>query len=360
MDYKSYQAQDFIGDKKFRRWIYKPDHDLNLYWEEFIQKHPEKISEIQEAKKILENISDYRFHINDEKSENLWKKIRSEAFSSPEKSNRKVVELNSSTVIHKYKKQPRTSNNHFLKIAAAVTFLLVAASMFFLLNNRESPELSQQEELPVWIEKSNPWGQKSTVFLSDGSEVKLNAGSTIRYQRNFTPEERRIFLTGEAYFKVKKDTLRPFRVQSGDFITQALGTAFNIDAYQANSQLQISLVEGKVSVKSEKIEQDYLLTPGESVRYANQKVEKLKFDHKNVLAWTDGILIFENASQKAVFNKLQQWYGVSFTFEDQSSKPWSYTAEFNNKSLENVLLTIGFTMDFEFEISNDNVIINYN
>lgn len=360
MDYKSYQAQDFIGDKKFRQWIYQPDHDLNLYWEEFIRKHPEKIIEIQEAKIILENISDFRFHINDVKSENLWKKIRSEAFSKPDNSNRKVVELNSSTVIHKYKKQPSTSNNHVLKIAATVALLLVAASIFFLLNHRESLEISQQVEVPVWIEKSNPWGQKSTVFLSDGSEVKLNSGSTIRYLKNFSPDQREIFLTGEAYFKVKKDSLRPFRVKAGDFITEALGTAFNIDAYQSDAKLQISLIEGKVSVKSEKSQQDYLLTPGESIRYANQKVEKSKFDHKNVLAWMDGILIFENASQKAVFNKLQQWYGVSFTFEDQSSRPWSYTAEFNNKSLENVLLTIGFTMDFEFEISNDTVIINYN
>jgi ferric-dicitrate binding protein FerR (iron transport regulator) len=248
-------------------------------------------------------------------------------------------------------------------VAAVLTLLILAGLGVYLAQQRSAVNPASVEDRTAWVEKSNPWGQKSTVFLSDGSEVKLNAGSTIRYQHHFTNNERKIYLEGEAFFKVMRDTLRPFRVVSRGIITEALGTSFNIEAYNAEDQLNISLVSGKVAVRPEDPGfQNVLLDPGESVNFSisNQQLLKNSFNEDEVLAWTNGILLFKNASESEVIDKLQKWYGVEFEIENASTKLWSFTAEFNNKSLENVLLSIGFTMDFRFRIENDKVSITYN
>jgi ferric-dicitrate binding protein FerR (iron transport regulator) len=365
MDYRSYQVQDFVLDRKFKEWIYQPNKELHLFWQEFLQKHPQKAADLAEARKILLNVHDYRVEITPSKSSELWYQIEQKAYNQ-KPIEKPVIPLNSRAVIHKYPHHNQSKQNNsgnFLKVAAVLTLLILAGLGVYLAQQRSAVNPASVEDRTAWVEKSNPWGQKSTVFLSDGSEVKLNAGSTIRYQHHFTNNERKIYLEGEAFFKVMRDTLRPFRVVSRGIITEALGTSFNIEAYNAEDQLNISLVSGKVAVRPEDPGfQNVLLDPGESVNFSisNQQLLKNSFNEDEVLAWTNGILLFKNASESEVIDKLQKWYGVEFEIENASTKLWSFTAEFNNKSLENVLLSIGFTMDFRFRIENDKVSITYN
>ena len=122
-------------------------------------------------------------------------------------------------------------------------------------------------------------------------------------------------------------------------------------------------MSGKVAVRSDQVgKPEILLYPGESVS-CNTKtklIDKSLFAEKEVLAWTNGILYFHNSAEQEVFDKLEKWYGVKFKIKNATSKKWSYSAEFANNSLKNVLISIGFTMDFDFSINEKNVTIMYN
>ncbi|MEO9851700.1 MAG: FecR domain-containing protein [Reichenbachiella sp.] len=215
------------------------------------------------------------------------------------------------------------------------------------------------------VVKQNPTGQKSTIFLSDGSKVVLNADSKVSYKKDFSSKERVIKLEGEAFFEVAKDSLRPFRVVTGEVTTIALGTSFNIDAFPERDNIEISLATGKVEVKSSgkssKNMESLYLEPGERASYtlSTQDITKQKFDLEQVLAWKDGIIYFKNANQKMIIEKLERWYGVQIEVVNDAQKTIDISTKFENASLSNVLKSLGYTLGFEYNINDKKVNIEY-
>lgn len=120
------------------------------------------------------------------------------------------------------------------------------------------------QEGAKWITKSNPKGQKSKIHLPDGSTVILNAESQIRFKNDFGKADRDIF-KWRIVFEVAQDSLLPFRVFSGELVTTALGTSFNINSYDKN-RVNVQLATGQVKVFKEELESEsLLLQPGEEV-----------------------------------------------------------------------------------------------
>ena len=239
---------------------------------------------------------------------------------------------------------------------AAIIVLAVLASI--------SLQHTFPSDVPVeqvaYLTKSNPAGQKTTIFLEDGSKVTLNAASALTYPEHFTGTERRLQLEGEAFFEVAEDAHRPFTVVARGMATTALGTSFNIRAYEDENNISIALATGKVKVESSEASayaEVYQLLPGELLTYdralANYKKER--FDPKAQLAWKDGVIYFHDASFEQVIDELSRWYGVSFEIENRPAHSWRYTGEFRKESLENVLLSISYAKQFGFEINDDTV-----
>jgi ferric-dicitrate binding protein FerR (iron transport regulator) len=253
------------------------------------------------------------------------------------------------------------SHTRIGKVAASVSILLsLGIAYFFSAFPTSTPSQLPQAEI---IHKENLWGQRSTLLLSDGTEVTLNAGSSIDYDKAFTQHERVIHLQGEAFFQVAEDAQRPFKVKTGEMITQALGTSFNVKAY-AQSTVEIALVTGKVSVQRQPTPSStdtLLLVPGESALYDEQAgFTKSHFDAKKVLSWKDGIIYFDYANEETVLHTLEKWYGVKITVVNATKKEWNYAASFDNRSLEHVLMSISFAMDFQYTIDGKSITIQYN
>jgi ferric-dicitrate binding protein FerR (iron transport regulator) len=237
---------------------------------------------------------------------------------------------------------------------AAILLLAILASISL---HHTFPPPTKAEQI-VYITKANPAGQKTTILLEDGSKVLLNAASTLNYPEHFSSAERRLQLQGEAFFEVAKDTHRPFTVVANGIATTALGTSFNIRAYEDEKTISIALATGKVQVDGGMLDRgNYELHPGESITYDKEEknFKKEPFDPKEQLAWKEGIIYFHDASFQQIINKLAQWYGVNFTVENHPGPSWKYTGEFNNENLENVLLSISYAKKFDFEINNDTV-----
>lgn len=156
-----------------------------------------------------------------------------------------------------------------------------------------------------------PKGGQYQVVLSDGSHVWLNAASSLRYPAQFAANERRVELTGEAYFEVAKDKTRPFRVASNNQIVEVLGTHFNINSYADEPTTLTTLLEGSVKINSNTI-----LKPGEQASLVkNGNVNVKAVDTDEAVAWKNGIFQFDNTGLEAVMRQLARWYDVEIQYD---------------------------------------------
>jgi len=257
-----------------------------------------------------------------------------------------------------HKSKPTNSRNlipWIYRIAAVLAFVF---TFTFLINEFSiDPNKNVDIVTAKTIEKKNLAGVKSTIHLPDGSIVNLNAESSIKFIEGFKDSVRWVELKGEAYFDVAKNTEKPFIVRSGDIVTTALGTAFNINAYEENSTIDISLIEGKVEVHSiqNKSANSILLDAGKYVSFQNSKViDTGIFDNEKVLGWKNGVIRFENASYYAVVKKLERWYGVKF--ENEGMEPlWNLDANFKSASLEQILELLSHSEGFEYQLKEETV-----
>src|SRR5690606_27701037 len=135
--------------------------------------------------------------------------------------------------------------NFILRIAAVLLLVLGLGITVETLIPEETT--TRPAEIVSFEEFTTPPGVKSSITLGDGSKVLLNSGSSLKYVKGFGTDLREVFLVGEAFFEVSRDSIRPFIVRTGEISTTALGTSFNIEAYK-DENLNISLLTGKVAV----------------------------------------------------------------------------------------------------------------
>lgn len=163
---------------------------------------------------------------------------------------------------------------------------------------------------------STPRGGQFKVVLPDGTTVWLNAASSLRYPIAFTGHERKVEITGEAYFDVAKDDQLPFRVQvNGQTSIEVLGTQFNINSYKEEPTINITLIQGAINVRkgTEKV----LLKPGQQAQTTTASIAVYNADTAQVSAWKNGLFNFRNASVEEVMHQLSRWYDIEIIYESQ-------------------------------------------
>jgi transmembrane sensor len=167
----------------------------------------------------------------------------------------------------------------------------------------------------VYNTMATPRAREYNLELSDGTKVWLNASSSITFPTSFASNERKVVLTGEAYFEVAKDKDRPFRVLVNDMQVNVLGTHFNVNAYDDEDAVSTTLLEGSVLLteKGRKV----LLKPGQQAQRekSGSTVVKDNVNLDEVMGWKNGVFYFENASLKSVLRQLSRWYDVDVVFE---------------------------------------------
>lgn len=154
-----------------------------------------------------------------------------------------------------------------------------------------------------------------TLELNDGTQVYLNAGSSITFPTLFQGNERMVSITGEAYFVVKHNAHMPFRVQLRDgAMVEDLGTEFNINAYDNEAAINTTLIEGKVRVQQQQTTLD--LTPGQQASVTGNAELLLNAtpDIEDVLAWKNGVFNFKEAGMEVIMRQIARWYGVTVSF----------------------------------------------
>jgi len=249
-----------------------------------------------------------------------------------------------------------------LRIAAAVLILVLSATFFFLQSNKTAvgPDLSKFEK------KQNSKGTKSTIELSDGSKVWLNADSKIEYPPVFAGNTREIYLKGEAFFEVAKNPAKPFIIHLANGTVRVVGTSFNIRAYENEKVVETSVATGKVAFIPKykmkgKAQDTVFITPDNKVRYlfAAEKITVTPTLAKDDKAWTEGKLIFRAMSLQDIATELERNFGKKPVFLDPVAKDYILTGSFQNNTLEEILyyLSLSKAKKFYYKITNNELLI---
>ena len=336
MDYKYYDLDDFLTDDFFVKWIKEPNYESNRFWRQWLARNPDKKALVSEASQIILSIAYEKEYKLDEES-------RNEMINNI---------LRQGKHKHVYHQREYTS---YTRIAAAVAFILVMGfAWWFNSVKTEVENISLAQIVPNKIVKSTQAGQKLSLTLPDGSKVKLNSEAKISFSEKFNDSLRVVHvLRGEVFFDVVKNAKQPFVVKTNGINTRVLGTSFNVKFLSDQGLLDVALVTGKVQItKDDKV---YNLNPSEKLHILNDKASKSNFDVRKITGWKDGILVIENKTFKETMRILEKWYGVSI--ECPTERDGVYNGMFKNESLENVLMGLGFTTDFEYSIKDKKVIL---
>jgi len=246
-------------------------------------------------------------------------------------------------------------------IAASVAMLFLISSVFYFSNYSGSKNVAN-------IKTLIPHGITSTIELSDGSIVHLNSGSELQYPSTFNGGERKVILSGEAYFEIAKDEEKPFIVATNEIDIRVLGTKFNVQSYSDHSEITTTLIEGSVSIKNSKeksIDKEIILEPNYRATFNRSDG---KFQVKKVgdalayTKWINGHYFFEDEQFSSIVKKLERGFNVNIKVHVERMKQERYTGMFDNdESLYEILDIMKLKRGFVYHTSKDTLhIINKN
>lgn len=185
----------------------------------------------------------------------------------------------------------------------------------------------EEEEIPAWNTVSVPRGKEFSLQLSDGTKVWLNSASSLRFPVRFGEGPREVVVTGEAFFDVAKDADRQFIVHADTVAVAVYGTAFNIAAYEDETDVETTLLRGSVEVTSGR--RKVMLKPGQQARVGRSGAI---FDVRQVpaeeyAAWTRGVFAFQEEPLSSICRKLSRWYDIEILPSGFDADQVRYTGE---------------------------------
>lgn len=258
------------------------------------------------------------------------------------------------------------------RIAAAAVIMLMCSIGYFYYHQVEKPQ--------TWHSVKVLEGTTRKLVLADGTTVWINAGSHIKYSRDFGKASRTIYLDGEAYFDIAANKKNiPFLVKTKHFTIRDIGTVFNIKAYSDEPSFEATVVEGKISVEGKLSKHDEenskVFLEKKQVLKINSQADKVTENETTperikVLAiedsqiqlyngWKDDFLVFEGASFNELAKIIERRYAVEVIFKDEALKAYKYTGSFRNVAkITNVMNIIKATTAISYTITGNKIIIS--
>jgi transmembrane sensor len=222
-------------------------------------------------------------------------------------------------------------------IAAVAAITLLFSTLFIAW-----PILKEDFAVSELTSVTTPNNEKKLIVLSDNSRVWANAGTTIKYSKEFDDEKREVWLTGEAYFDIHHDTRHPFIIYTGKLVTTVLGTAFNIKEDKKQHTIAVTVTRGKVSVaNSNRILG--ILSPNQQITFNTDKNKGIQqtVDARQIIAWKQNDLHFEDVSFAAAAKQLEQYFGVNISFANEKLKTCRFTGtSIKGENIEKILKVI--------------------
>ncbi|WP_159470301.1 FecR family protein [Dyadobacter sp. 3J3] len=356
MNYYQFEVTDFLEDDYFKAWVYGATPEMNIFWNEFLIQYPEKSDMITNAKSILLQI---KWELENEfpgeiTVENMLASIQGQMHKSPTR------------ILYRW-----------LSISAAAAVLIFSISWFLkpeIQRNTSTYKKLIAHSQTKLIEKTNTTDKPEFIVLPDSSLIVLHPKSSISYAMDFEKDNKReVYLSGEAFFNVKKNPDKPFFVYANELITKVLGTSFLIKAFDHDKDVEVAVKTGKVSVFT-RADQDaeknlssasltgVIITPNQKVMFSRQelKIKKLLVDTPEIIASTilpAPMLKFQDEKVSQIFSNLEQTYGIDIVYDEELLGKCLLTASFTNENLYEKIDMICKGIEAKYEVEGAQVVI---
>lgn len=232
------------------------------------------------------------------------------------------------------------------RIAAVLVLGLVLTFSWFYVSRMAGMERVVAKNEPV------------EVVLDEGTRLTVNRNSTIRYKKKFLTEERKVYLSGEAWFEVASDSTRPFVIDAGAALVEVLGTSFNVNAYKENPVVEISVASGLVALSAKENQKNLIVMKAGSGGTYHKTQKELKLvasSDPNNISWKTRDLYFNGSSLRQVADLVNQVYGANMVIVNPSLASCEITVSFNDQSLEAILKVLEMTLDLSITRSDDEI-----
>lgn len=275
--------------------------------------------------------------------------------------------------------QKRTGLN-WLKVAAVFVLAFISGGIVhYFLSQKPEPT-----EPPLQVEYVAPLGSRSFIKMPDGSKIWLNAGTTLSYKNTFGMDNREVSLSGEAFFEIEKNPLIPFIVQTSDINITALGTKFNVKAYEEEKTIETMLVEGSIKLEGNhfKLAEEIILKEKEKAIFTKkeqtinlteqhslpkEKIAEIKpkselriitsVEPDPVISWKDERWVINNEKLGSLSKKLERRFAVNFIFDNDLLKEYAFGGTLEDETLEQVLDAICSSSPVKYLIEGKSVYI---
>lgn len=246
----------------------------------------------------------------------------------------------------------------YLQMAAgyAAAVLVGAALVFVFTHTRTLQEQVQGGSFIVQTDNSD----RSFTQLPDGSRIWLNKGTKIEYNQQFGIRNRNVLLNGEAYFEVAKNKKLAFVVKTKSIDVTALGTSFNVNAYDDGNEVTTTLYTGKVNVQSTLTGYKTILNPFEVAVFSKtkDKITTYVFTGPDKPVWMEPEFRFDMLPLIDITKQLEHNYNVVFVYRNQKIKHLKFSGTFDrDEKLDEILRVIKINTNIDYAIKNDSVII---
>lgn len=241
------------------------------------------------------------------------------------------------------KRRSKPRRRTWLRVAAAFVGLLALGGLLY------ETTYFQKDTASIMVVQTGI-GEQKTITLPDGSTAYLNVASQLRYPESFSEDLREVYLEGEAFFEVVKNPNMAFVVHSGGFKTEVLGTSFNVSAY--SEEVRVAVATGKVRVGADTAHA--VLRPGQQATWSHNAdvIATGSVAAHEVAAWREGRLVFAKTPLQEVLNTLERWYDVQLEVADKQMAACPVRVTLQGETLQEVLETLAFVLDAEFEYVN--------
>ena len=210
----------------------------------------------------------------------------------------------------------------------------------------------------LYNEVSTLNGQELNIYLPDGTQVFLNASSSIRYPLTFAAKERLVTMEGEVYFKVKHNDAKPFKIQLHDQIIEDLGTEFNVNAYNDEPNIKTTLIRG--SVKITRANNSVLLRPNQQAitGYNKSNIQVVYANNiDQIIAWKDGYFSFKDDSIEEIMKQMARWYNVKVVYKGKKIQKLFIAEVPRNVPISKFLKILESTGWIKFEVDGKTVTV---
>ncbi|HVY75196.1 MAG TPA: FecR domain-containing protein [Puia sp.] len=225
-----------------------------------------------------------------------------------------------------------------------------------LLSYSGEPQI-KLDDASIWNQLIVPRGGQYQVILPDNTHVWLNTSSSLKYPVSFSGKSRAVELTGEAYFQVAKDPVRPFIVTVNNGSVEVLGTHFNVNGYLDNNQTNTTLLAGSVKVHTGLSQT--MLNPGQQVGWdiSGKLYPKIEVDTEAVTAWQRGLFSFEKGDIEEIMLQVARWYDVEIVYHGKIHEHFTANIE-RNVPVSQLLRLLENTGGVHFQVDGKKIIVN--